>query len=73
MNPETGQIHPPEELGVMPRAQRRRMEAIPATALERVRAMDLDERKAWAEQQKRTRLAKRNKRKAARQARRVGR
>ncbi len=73
MNPETGQIHPPEELVPMPRHERRKMEAIPPTALERVRAMGIDERKDWASVQKRERLAKRNKRKAARRARRAGR
>lgn len=73
MNTETGQIHPPEELVKMARAARRRMEAIPPTALERVRAMDTGQRKAWAASQKKTRDAARNKRKAARKARRAGR
>lgn len=73
MNPETGQIHGPDDLVQMPRHERRKMEAIPPTALQVVRAMDTDHRKAWAAAQKKERLAKRNKRKAQRRARRAGR
>ncbi len=66
MNPETGQIHPPAEVVAMSRAERRRLESIPAGMLNAVTEMDVDQRKAWA-------AARIKKRKAARRARRKNR
>lgn len=69
MNPDTGQIHTPLEIGTLSRAERRRLESIPTLELARVQAMGTDERKRWAKGRIEARIAKRKKRKAARQAR----
>lgn len=70
MNPDTGSIYSEAEVAAMPQAQRRDLVPIPIEDEERVRAMTVAERKAWAERQRMKRAKTRNQRKAARKARR---
>jgi hypothetical protein len=73
MDPNSGRIYGPEEIARLPEAERRGLIPIPKAVEKRVRTMTLEERKAWAAQQKRKVEKRRAAAKLARKARRKAR